>query len=181
MLRNVLQTDLEKSFTKQKLVFKEGWMDKFDYLIVYSFFGLIVGFCISTIKDDFFYETDKFTFLTVYGLLTLFSLYIIYRKATEKHLIRIKTEYNAQENVKVLMNLVDKQELGIYYKSTNFLIFTDPIDLYPGHNSYMIFLVTNNLILFTILHDGQPIFPSLVLHLFIKRDIIKLLKKSNPI
>jgi hypothetical protein len=181
MLRNVLQTDLEKSFAKQKLVFKEGWMDKYDYLIVYSIFGLIAGFCISTIKDDFFYETDKFTFLTVYGLLTLFSLYIIYRKATEKHLIRIKTEYTAQENVKVLMNLAHKQELGIYYKSNNFLIFNNPIDLNPGQNSYMIFLVTNNLILFTILHDRQPIFPSLVLHLFIKRDIGKLLKKSNPI
>jgi len=168
-----MKTDILKSITLQKLVYKERWLDFIDYLIIYSIFGFIVVFCITEFKEDFMNRNDKLTSTVVFSLLTLSCLYVIFRKATEKNLIKVKTHLKIQNNKKILMEFANRRQLGIYYESENFLIFTEVINLYPRWDNSIIFIISGNFILFTILRD-RPLMPTLGSHLFQKQDLKKL-------
>jgi len=107
----------------------------------------------------------------------LFGLYVIYRKATEKHLFKVNSAFDKQKNKQLLLNYAAKYGWQVYKNSNDCLIFNEQTSYFNSrYKKSMIFIVKDNLVLFTILKDNYRLnIPSLTSHLFLKHDLKKLL------
>jgi len=181
-LRTIKEIDIDKSINKQKLVFKVGWYDILDSVITYFFFSmfsvapLLMYFDPHRSKDP----NDNFFYLYILPIWVLLGLYTIYRKATEKHLIKINTSYNRQQNRQILLDFAGKQGFEIYRKSNNCLIFNEPTGFNSNYKKSTIFILEDGLVMFTILKDGFRLnLPTLTGHLFLRHDLKKLFKETT--
>ncbi len=184
IMKRISKINIDQSVSRQKLVFEEEWLDKFDRIIVYLFFsGLVVYPILTIMVADFNNKNDKFFSLAILPLVILFGLYVIYRKATEKLLFKINTPFNRQKNRQILLDYADKQQFEIYRKSNDCLIFNESIgDFNPRYKKSMVFIVKDNVIFFTILKEQFKLnLPTLTSHLFLKSDLKKLVRQSDVV
>ena len=182
IMRRIIKINIDESVSRHELIFEEEWLDKFDRLVVYIFFsGLIIYPALTMFEADFNNPNDKFISLTILSLCMLFGLYVVYRKATEKLLFALTTPFDRQKNRKILLDFADKQQLEVYRKSNDCLILNESIgDFNPSYKKSMIFILKDNLVLFTILKDQYKLnVPTLTSHIFLKYDLKKIFKKVS--
>ena len=181
-MRTLKGINIDKSIDKQKLVFKLGWYDIFDSIAIYFVFCLfsIVAFLIYFDSHRSKNPNDDFFYVYILPVSVLFGLYVIYRKATERHLIKIRTSYSRQQNRQILLGFANKQGFEIYRNSNDCLIFNEPTnDFISVYKKSMIFIVEDGIVLFTILKDGFRLnLPTLTGHLFLRNDLKKLFKET---
>lgn len=176
-MRHITKIDIDESVSRNKLIFQEEWLDKFDRFVVYIFFsGFIIYPALTIFEADFNNPNDKFISLTILPLCILFGLYVVYRKATEKLLSTLPTPYDRKKNKQILLTYADKQQLEVYRKSNDCLILNESLgDFNTSYKKSMVFILKDNQVLFTILKDQYKLnVPTLTSHLFLKHDLKKL-------
>ena len=181
-MRQINKIDIDKSISKEKLVFDENWSDKFNRLAVHLTSSLLIYLPINSMLNDHFQNTNEYFILYVlYPISILIGTYIIYRNATEKQLIKISVSLDRKEIRNILIKLSEKRQYEIYRKSNDCLIFNQSIgDSNTNYKKTIIFIIKDNTLLFTVLRDNVKLnIPTMFTHLFLKRDLSKLLSSSQ--
>jgi hypothetical protein len=181
-MREIKKLNPTESISKRRLIFDEGWDDKFNRLTVYLVFSPLIFLPISMFFNEKFTNTNE-TFILhwVFPISIIFGLYMFYRTATEKHLIKIDTQLDRQTIRKLLLDYAEKNNFEVYRKSNDCLIFNESFDTWSSaYKKTRIFFVQDNIVLFTVIRDNFRLnLPTLFTHLFLKRDLTKLLKKAG--
>lgn len=183
-MRRIAKINIDQSVSRQKLIFEEEWLDKFDRIVIYLFLsGLVIYPILIIMAADFNNKNDKIFSLTFLPLVILFGIYVIYRKATEKLLFKINTPFDRQKNRQILLEYADKKQFEIYRRSNDCLIFNESIsDFNPRYKKSMVFIVKNNVVYFTILKEQFKLnLPTLTSHLFLKSDLKKMFRQSDVV
>jgi hypothetical protein len=176
-MRRITKINIDESVNRHRLIFQESWVDKLDRLVIYFSFGVFLVYPVLTfINADFKNPNDKFISLTILPISILFGLYVIYRKATEKRLFKVITPFDKQTTRQMLLDFADEQELEIHRKSNDCLIFNESSDDFnSSHKKSMVFIVKDNLVLFTVLKDQFKLnLPTLTSHLLLRYNLKKL-------
>ncbi len=179
-MKHIAKFDIDRSFVKRRHIFEEDWSDKFDRFAKYFLFSILIITLIETMTDRTYSNVnDLFVAVTIFQCLILFSAYIIYRKAKEKSFFNLSTPLNRQMKKQLLLEFADIQQLEIYRKSNDSIILIEYTNsLNSNWGKSMIFIIADNLILFTILREGYRLdFPTLTSHIFLKHNLRSLLKK----
>jgi len=181
-MRKITKINITDSIKRGWLVYQGEVSDKFDKILVYciSLF-MLIGLTIGVWHIDPSKKDDIFVSLLFLPFAFALFIYMIYRNATEKKLISVVTPYNHEINKQMLLDFASKAELEIYKDSKDLLIFNENIsDVGSFYKKSMIFIVEDNLVLFTILQDNFRLNrPVLTSHLFLKHDLKKLFSKSD--
>jgi len=180
-VRELKQLNIEESIRQEKLIFKEGWLDKFDTITIYFIFSwaTIIPFLVYFDPHRNKSETGIFYYLTF--LMTVLGIYVIYRKATEKKLIKISSSFNQEENRKLINEYCIKEHFEKHRDSKNIIIYNEDADfnINPNYKTSYIFILDNNIVLFTILKERFKVnLPTLTKHLMVKSELKKLLKNK---
>lgn len=181
-MRELKKINTDESILKRRLVFDEGWLDKFNRLTVYIVFSpLILLPVVMFFKEKFVSPNDTFILYYIFPISIAVGLYIFYRNATEKQLTKIDTNFDRQTIRKLLLDYADKNQFEIYRKSNDCLIFNESFDSWTSaYKKTRIFFVQDNLVLFTVIRDNFRLnMPILFTHLFIKKDLRKMLRKAS--
>jgi hypothetical protein len=180
-MRQISNINIDLSIKKGKLTFEEDWSDKFNRFAVYVFFSAFIYLPATLfIKETAANLSDR-RFLYTMGILSiLFGLYVIFRNATEKDLIKIETNLLRTNMRHLLLDFAENQQYEIYRKSDNCLIFNEANLYNSSYKKTMIFLLQDNKVFFTVLRDNFKLnIPTLTTHLFLKRGISKLMIKAG--
>jgi hypothetical protein len=179
-MREIKKLNPEESISKRRLVFDESWLDKFNRLTVYLVFSPLIFLpVIMFFNEKNTNPNDTFILHYVFPISILIGLYIFYRNATEKLLSKINTDLARQEARRLLLEYAEKEGFEIYRKSSDCLIFNETYsDFSSDYKKTRIFFIQDNIVLFVVIRDSFKLnIPTLFTHLFLKRDIIRLLKK----
>ncbi|OAH70933.1 hypothetical protein AXA65_12315 [Chryseobacterium sp. FP211-J200] len=111
-------------------------------------------------------------------LATIFCLYVIYRKATEKNLTMIKSKYLQDKNREIITKYFEKNNFERYRSASNILIYNEENDfsLNPNYQTSRIILLDKDFIYMAVIKENFRLnIPVLTKHIFLKRDLKKLL------
>jgi len=184
-MRNLKDIDINKSLEQRKLIYPEKWFEKLDspgiYLVCLVFFSLPFLIYFDPHRDK---SKTGIEFYLLF-IVSLFSIYAIYRKATEKMLSEIVSQNNVAENKKLVKKYCEK--LGYVQSkdskgSQNLYIFdaTGFISMSPADKTSRIFIFDNQSIYFTTIRDSviwnSPVFTT---HRILKNDLRKLVLNSH--
>jgi hypothetical protein len=181
-MREIKKLNPDESISKRRLIFDEGWLDKFNRLTVYVVFSPFIFLpAVMFFNEKFTSPNDKFILYCIFPISMFLGLYVFYRNATEKLLSKIDTDLDRQEARQLLLEYAEKQGYEIYRKSNDCLIFNETYsDFSSAFKKTRIFFVQDNIVLFAVIRDSFRLnIPSLFAHLFLKRDMTRLLKKAS--
>jgi len=176
-MRSLKNLDVEKSIIKSKLIYTESWFEKFNTIMLYLFFsfGVICPFLVY--HDPYRDHSKTGTEYYLLFFMSIFFAYAIYRKATEKHLTKIISKYNAERNKAIITEYCKKFGFQKAVNSKNLIIYNKS-DAYAINNLYQssrIFILEKNDIYMTMIKEGPKTnFPVLFSQLLLKSDIKKL-------
>lgn len=180
-MRELKQLNIEESITQEKLIFKESWLDKFDTIIIYLFFGWASVIPFIIYFDPHRNQNETGIFYYVPFLLTLLGIWVIYRKATEKKLIKVSSKFYEDENRELIKVYFNKEKFEKNRDSKRLIIFNEDADfnINPNYKTSYIFLFDKNYVLFTVIKERFKLnLPTLIKHLILKRDLKKLLNNK---
>lgn len=183
-MRRLTNLNTAKSISEGQLVFQEEWLEVFQRLVIYFGFGIMaLGAAVVLFIADYSNQNDVFIAVIICPIVIICSVYIVYRKAAEKHLIEITTNFRREENKQLLIHFARDKHLDISRKSGDLLVFTMPLDgTSPEHKQSFIFIVRDQLVLFTTLKDQFRLnMPVLRSHLSMKRDLVSWFDKGNSL
>jgi hypothetical protein len=179
-MRNLKALNIKKSIESSKLVFDEAWIDKFDKWVIYllCIWGFVLPF---TIFFDPYRDTNKTggEYYIVF-FLSLISIYVLYRKATEKMLTEIIAKSDIDKNIELVNNYCSELGFEKYRNSKNLIIYNSESAFGWGsqHQVSRIFMFKENKVYFTIIKDGFKLnTPVLFSQFILKNDLTKLLRK----
>jgi hypothetical protein len=181
-MRDISKLNTDESVTKRRLIFYESWHDKFNRLTVYIIISPLIYLpIIMFFNTNFSNSNETFILYYVCPFSIFLGLYVIYRNATEKRLSKIDTELDKQTARRLLLEYAEKQGYEIYRKSNDCLIFNESSsDFSSAYKKTRIFFIHDNIVLFGVLRDNFRVnIPTLTTHLFLKRDMTKLLGKAS--
>lgn len=181
-MRLLKNLNIKECFTKRRLVFDESLYDKFETLAVYFYFLPFIILPIQSIfKDKFVNSNETFLLYSIYPISIFIGLYIIYRKATEKYLMKIEANLGRAALIKLINEYANYNQLEVFRK-TNECIIINEFYSNRNHRNYKIYIFfsKDNLILFTILRNSIKInLPVLFTHFFLKHDLKKMIKNAS--
>lgn len=179
-MRNLKDIDINKSIEQKKLIYPEKWYEKLDQLGNYFIFSwfFILPFLIyfDPYRDQM---KTGFEYYLVFAF-SLFGVYAIYRKATEKRLLEIVTQNDVEKNKELVKKYCEKLGYVQYRNSKNLMIFnaTGFLSMRPTDKTSRIFIFKDKYIHFTVIKDnvvGNG--PVLTTHLILKNDLKKLVAR----
>nr|WP_294785742.1 hypothetical protein [uncultured Flavobacterium sp.] len=177
-MRSLKNLNIEKSIIKSKLVYTESWSDIFDTILIFILFSFLVICPFLVYFDPYrdYSQTETEYYLLFF--ISLFSAYAIYRKATEKHLTKIISKYDAERNRAIINEYCNKSGCKRAVNSKELIIYNkypDALALNSVYLSSRIFILEKNNIYMTIIKKGRKTnFPVLFSQLLLKADIKKL-------
>jgi hypothetical protein len=179
-MRNLKNLNISQSIKFEKLIFDEKWFDKIDRLVIYFFFtwGAILPFLI--FNDPYQKVSEKTISSYLIFIITLVCLYVIYRKATEKNLIKITSKYNLEKNIELVNEYCRNLGYEKYRNSKNIIIYNEEniFNVNPNYQTSRVFLLSDKYVYFTIVKENYKLnIPTLTSHLFLKKDLNKILNK----
>jgi hypothetical protein len=181
-MRTLRKLNPEESISKRRLIFDEDWLDKFNRLTVYIvFFPFIFLPIVMLLNEKFVGPNDEFILHWVLPASFILGVYTWYRNATEKRLIKVDAQFDSQTIRKLLLEYAKKNQYEIYRKSNGYIILNDTYSYWSSkYKKTGIFFSQDNLLLFTVIRDGFRLnLPTLFTHLFLKRDLIIMMQKTN--
>lgn len=173
--------DTKKSIEKKRLVYDENGFDIFDrYFIYFIFSVLIFGFSMILYDSNMPLKDLGFEYyLLILGI--FFCIYVCFRKATEKNLYVQKSDYSNDHTKTLIRDFCKNRGLTEHFVYKELIIFTEPLMMSFNSESEVsyIFIVENSVVYFAILKKGDRAnFPTITTHLFLKKDMRKLLTKK---
>lgn len=167
-MRNISYLNINESIKKKRLIHKRDLIDKIDY---YTFIFL----WISSIVAIFFLIKDNYFFcLIIFIILS----YFLIRKIFEYRLKIIKTNNSIELNKERVLKYINERKFELYRNNSKCIIFNESDDNF-GHCTTTILFFIDDLVYYTTIKDGFKMnFPTIITHIFIKRDLKKILTKS---
>lgn len=181
-MRALRKLNVQESIRKKRLVFDEHWTDKFNMVAVIFVFGQLVFYPVLIIAFEKPQNiNDRFFIYGVFPIAIFAGCFGIYRGLTEKRLIKIETSHDQQTIKQAILCYAEKNQLEVYRNSGNCIIINSPttIMMESDHKKSRIFLFADGVLLFTVIRDDFKInLPVFFTHLFVKRDLAKLLRTN---
>ena len=181
-VREIRKLNIEDSILKGKLIFKEGYLDKINRLTVYIFFSpLIILPVLMILNQNFENANDAFLLYTIFPISIFTGLYIFYRNASEKSLIKIETKFSKEDTRKLLLDHAESKGYEIYRKSGDCIILNEKSsDFNESYKRSSIIFIQDYEVSFSVIKDGFRLnLPVLFSHLMLKRDLAKLFKSAG--
>lgn len=176
------QLNVEESVRLEKLVYKENWLNKIDTLAVYFIFGCFMVAPLLIYVGETRNQGHVGIFYYLLFVITIFGAYVIYRKATEKKLIKIISNFKLPD-IKIRVSNYSREENFAEYRAfESVMVYTADADFNISSNFkiYYIFILKDNLVLFTIIKEQFKLnVPILFTHLKVKKDLTKMLNASH--
>ncbi|CAM3586677.1 hypothetical protein FSS13T_22600 [Flavobacterium saliperosum S13] len=176
-MRQLKNLNVHKSINTKSLIFEENFGDKLDRITIYLFFTY---FGIMPYLYADFSKDNQNIYYFISSLLSLFCLYVVYRKATEKNLNKIETFNSLEINREIINNYCKQKGYQKQRNSNNILIYIEenPYTLSNSYHTSRIFLLDNNDVYFTIIKDNFRLnIPVLISQIILKSDMKKIFKK----
>lgn len=177
-MRRLKNLNVRKSIKQNKLVYTEDWMDKFDKISLYLFFswGFLMPFLVyfNPYRD---YSKTGIEFYLLF-IFSLFCVFTIYRKATEKRLIKIVSKYGLEENKILISQYCEKKGFEKHKNSENVIIYNslNYLAINTSFQTSRIFILDKNNIYLTMIKENQKMnIPVLFSQISLKRDLEKFL------
>ncbi|SHG49655.1 hypothetical protein [Flavobacterium defluvii] len=173
-MRSLKNLNIKKSIEQNKLVYSEGWFDKFDRIAIYMFFswGFLTPFLVYFNHHRDYSKTGiEFYLLFIFSF---FCAFTIYRKATEKKLTKIISKYNAEENKLLINEYCEKKGFEKYRNSGNVIIYNrhNYQSINPRDQTSRIFILNKNNIYLTMIKESHKFnLPVLFSQISLKKDI----------
>jgi hypothetical protein len=183
-MRQLKNLDISKSIESKKLIFEEGWFDKFDTFTNYFAFLALICFSVVCFKELDSSRDNGLEYF-ILSLVFCFSLYMAYCKFTEKHLKEIEFTIHKEEAKQRILEYGKKYNYRISKISNNLIFLNEPInDLSPGNcEKTTIIFFKENSIFYTLIREGFKLNgPVLISQHITRMDLKKLLnlkKKLN--
>jgi len=182
-MRQLRNLNVTESIEQNHLVYDQKWYEKIDLILMFFQFGFFIFISILILNTPFNDKNDK-DFVIYFNLpLTIFLGYVAYRKAREKRLIKIDTNFDNVKNKDIVLKFAENKGYDIYRNSGNLLILNNPSGTLQLNETYKIttiIIFQDNKILFAMLKDSFRInLPVLTSHLLFKNDLKKQIKKSS--
>jgi uncharacterized membrane protein (DUF485 family) len=180
-MRSLKKLDITKSIQSKKLIFQEGWFDKFDTLTLYFGFLMLIGFSILSFKETQPSLNSSLEYFVLTCLLS-FSLYVLYCKFTEKHLKEIKFDISQAEAKNRIIKYAQKRNYRISKPANNLIYLNELADLYSfvDYERTTIIFFKDNSILYTLIKEGSKSnFTVLLSQHLIKMDLKKILQQEE--
>ena len=178
-VRNLKNLNIDESIKRKKLIYTENWFDKLDKIVIYIFFswGFVLPFLV------YFNPHRDFTKTGIeYYLLFLFSIfcgYVIFRKATEKKLTEIESQFDIEKNKEIINEYCQKMGFEKYRNSKNITIYNsvNTLSLNSNYKTSRIFLLDNKKVYLTMIKENYKMnIPVLFSQIILKKEIEKLIK-----
>lgn len=180
-MRDLKNLNISESIKAKKLIFKEGWLDKWDRFTIYLLFswGSILPFLI-------FFDPHRDISKTGFGyyvlfLFSIFCLYVIYRKAMEKNLTKIESNFNMERNKEIVIEHFEKENLEKYRNAKNLVIYNGDnfFSINARYKTSRIVIFEDNNVYFTIIKDNFRLnIPVLTSQISLRNDLFRLLKNK---
>lgn len=183
-MRKLEQLNIDESINQQKLIFKESWLDKLDAIAIYFFFTWAAILPFILYFDPHRDRTETGFIYYLLFLMTFFSVYVIYRKATDKKLIKISTNNNQEQNRTLINSYCLRENFEKHKDTKDLIIYNEDADfnINPEYKTSYIFVLSDNKVLFTILKERYKLnLPTLTKHLVVKADLKKLLNDNSQL
>lgn len=177
------EINIQASINKKWLTYEKGWLHKlgrFTTLFLLVSFVFCPVIMMATLQ--FTNANELFFLYLVFPVSILIGVYSIFRWLTEKRLIKIETSHSREAITDAILTLAKENELEIYANSGGYIILnsSNPMDFKEDNKKSRIFFISDGMLLFTVMRFGYGgNFPVLFTHLFIKRDISKLLRRNG--
>lgn len=176
-VRNLKELNITESIKREKLIYTENWFDKLDRIVIYLFFtwGFVLPFLVYFNPHRDFSKTGIEFYLIF--IFSIFCAYIIFRKATEKKLTKIESEFDTEKNKELINEYCQKMGFEKYRNSKNIIIYNsvNPLSINSNYKTSRIFLIDKNKIYLTMLKENYKLnIPILFSQMFLKKDIEKL-------
>lgn len=173
-MRSLKNLNIEESLKCKKLIYTEDWYDKIDRFLIYLFFtsGFIYPFLIYF--DPHIDQTSKGIGHYLVFFMSIFCAFTIYRKATEKKLTVINSQFDITENRKIINKYCQEQGLVKFRNSKNMIIYNSDNSFNLSSNFHVsrIFLLNEKSIYVTMIKDNLKMnLPVLVSQFFLIKDI----------
>jgi hypothetical protein len=155
-LRSLKNLNIDESVKRKKLIYAESWYDKIDRFVIYFFFswGFILPFLI---YFDPHRNHDK-TGIEYYLVFVfiVFCAYVIFRKVTEKKLTEIKSQFDLEENRKLVNKYCGENGFEKYRNSKNIIVYNSEsmFNMNPSYKTSRIFLLKDQSIYITMIKEN---------------------------
>lgn len=178
-MRRLKNLNIAKSIERNQLVYSEDWLDKFDTIIIYMFFTwcFIMPFLVyfNPYRD---YSKTGIEFYLLF-IFSIYALYVIYRKATEKNLRKIVSQFDAEKNRSLINEYCKEKGFEKYRDAKNIIIYNNLnyLAINPRFQTSRIFILEKNDIYLTMIKENQKLnIPVLFSQNNLMRDINQLCK-----
>ena len=176
-MRNLKALNIEKSISGAKLVFEENWLDKLDRLAIYliCIWGFILPFAVFFDPNRDRNKTGNEYYL--FFFMSIFCIYILYRKAKETRLTEILGNSSQDKNKELVNNYCFDLGFDRVRNSKNLIIFNSDKTFGLGSNYHVsrIFIFKENRVYFTVIQDSyRSNVPVLFTQFILKKDLEKL-------
>lgn len=180
-MRHIKHIDVEESVKFGKLIYQEEFSDKLDRIVVYlmSLLGMACPFLIG-LEMDISNSNDRFVCFYILPLIFLISAYVLYRKATEKHLIKCNTGYEKDRNKKLIRKYIKKFNLKYHHPYENVFLVNDCTHNDQNAIRTTVFIIQDLKILYIVLYDRPRLnLPSMTSHFIVKYDLKSIIKNTE--
>jgi len=177
-VRQLNNINFLQSLRAEKLVFDEDWGDALDRTVQYLLWSVLIFFAISFVWHEDLTQVNNA--IVAYGIVPLVvtvATYVCYRKATEYRFALLPTKLPAAGSAALVLEFARQQKLEVFRSSRNLIVLNEPTHgVNSTYRKTMVFLLTDGTIRFTVVRDMPKLsFPVLTSHLFLKRDLRRLL------
>ncbi len=179
-MRNLKNLNIEESINRKKLIYTERWFDKLDRFVIYLCFtwGFVLPFLIYFDPHRDYAKTGIEYYIVF--IFSLFCAYVVYRKATEKKLTEINSQFDSEENRKLINKYCEEKGFEKYRNSKNIIIYNSEsaFNIKPNYKVSRIFLLNNQSVYVTMIKENYKInIPVLFSQIFLTKDIEKITRE----
>lgn len=182
-MRELRKINIQASISKKRLTYNESWLNIFARVTTLLLFVPCILYPVIMMATLQFTNANELFFLyLVFPVSILIGIYGIFRGLTEKRLIKIETSHGKETITEAILTLAKENQLEIFRKSANCIILnsSDPLSFSEDRKKARIFFIGDGMLLFTVMRFGYKAnYPVFFTHLFIKRDLSKLLRKGG--
>jgi len=180
-MRSLKKLDIEKSIEAKKLIYDVSWAEKFDTIGIYFVFSILIFYGFLRFKEMKPSLNNNLEYFCLISL-SIFCLYNLYCKFTERNLKEIKFNIHKEEAKRRILEYGKKYHFRISKISSNLIFLNEPISSLSSSDEEKTTIVffKDQSVLYTLIQNGRRInTPVLFSQYFIRKDFKKILNQTK--